>query len=928
MGNTESNVVSGVKKQTDASSIVLYKLVDLKGGGLLVDMMKRATQTKQYAELDHALRTKVEPYLYNKGKGKWIPIEKLVLLRNKDRPKHKMLPPLRAMENPGDYDIDKDMAGTEDVDEAKIDKEKYRMVCWSLSQRGAVGETILHLCMLHATAIHIDLAKRLLRFYPKLINDVYMSDEYYGESALHIAIVNEDPALVKLLLDSGADVHERCFGNFMSPEDQKTSRSDSLEHEWVCVTPETNYSGYVYWGEYPLSFAACLGQEECYRLVLARGANPDKQDTNGNTVLHMLVIYEKLGTFDMAYEMGASLSIKNAQHLTPLTLSAKLARIEMFFHILNIEREIYWQIGSITCAAYPLSQVDTIDVTTGTISHNSALNLVVFGEKDEHLELMDGILIDLLNAKWNTFVKSRFYRQFFLFCFYFVLSLISFTLRPGPSTSSSDGVTAVGETTDSYGSVGLAATTTSPVSTRFASPAAETSANHRTFEADLSEILEKLVATSLNATRESSPNATQSLLDKLKFDVISEVRSALKSVLSADRNGDDRVLESATLGTIESVHRKNGTTEFVRSTTDESSFERTTSLPNIVPLLGAGNDSDSDSDSDDNWWSNVNQECRLMELTSLSGKIRIIAELLMEIAATLYILAALREARFLGLGMFVENLMTAPSRVMFLFSCCILLTFPLLRLNCADRVEDMLAVVVMLTTAPYFLFFCRGFKTVGPFVVMIYRMIMGDLLRFVSIYLVFVMGFSQAYYIIFLSFDNPNTPEGVDDSINNPMPSPMESIMAMFLMSLTNFGDYYSAFERTQHEMEAKFLFVLYMAIVAILLVNMLIAMMGNTYQKIAETRNEWQRQWARIVLVVERGVSPEERLKKLMDYSQPMSDGRKALVLRLNQSEEDKEEMKEILEMKRTHDRLYKKMQDKMAKKKTSVQPEGNAAI
>jgi len=43
--------------------------------------------------------------------------------------------------------------------------------------------------------------------------------------------------------------------------------------------------------------------------------------------------------------------------------------------------------------------------------------------------------------------------------------------------------------------------------------------------------------------------------------------------------------------------------------------------------------------------------------------------------------------------------------------------------------------------------------------------------------------------------------------------------------------------------------------------------------------------QWARIVLVVERGVSPAERLKKLTDYSQPMSDGRRALVLRLNQT-------------------------------------------
>lgn len=98
------------------------------------------------------------------------------------------------------------------------------------------------------------------------------------------------------------------------------------------------------------------------------------------------------------------------------------------------------------------------------------------------------------------------------------------------------------------------------------------------------------------------------------------------------------------------------------------------------------------------------------------------------------------------------------------------------------------------------------------------------------------------------------------------------------------------------------------MAIVAILLVNMLIAMMGNTYQKIAETRNEWQRQWARIVLVVERGVPPKERLTKLMWYSQPMSDGRRALVLRLNQTEQDKEEMKEILEMKRIHKKMVEK--------------------
>lgn len=192
---------------------------------------------------------------------------------------------------------------------------------------------------------------------------------------------------------------------------------------------------------------------------------------------------------------------------------------------------------------------------------------------------------------------------------------------------------------------------------------------------------------------------------------------------------------------------------------------------------------------------------------------------------------------------------------------------------------------------------------------MIYRMVMGDLLRFVVIYLVFVMGFSQAYYIIFISFDGSPEKPG-DDPQANPVPSPMESIVAMFLMSLGSFGDYYGAMDTTNHATEGKILFVLFMVIVSVLLVNMLIAMMGNTYQKIAETRNEWQRQWARIVLVVERGVPPAERLKNLKHYAQPMSDGRLALVLRLNMTEEDKEEMKEIMEMKIVHNRQRKKRQ------------------
>lgn len=55
-----------------------------------------------------------------------------------------------------------------------------------------------------------------------------------------------------------------------------------------------------------------------------------------------------------------------------------------FLICLNLLRNKQYQtvhliLGSITCAAYPLSQIDTIDNDTGNISKNSALNLVVFG---------------------------------------------------------------------------------------------------------------------------------------------------------------------------------------------------------------------------------------------------------------------------------------------------------------------------------------------------------------------------------------------------------------------------------------------------------------------------------------------------------------------------------------------------------------------
>ena len=50
-----------------------------------------------------------------------------------------------------------------------------------VEKRGSVGESTFHVCFLMQTPTHLFLARRLLKHYPKLIKDVYRSEEYYGK---------------------------------------------------------------------------------------------------------------------------------------------------------------------------------------------------------------------------------------------------------------------------------------------------------------------------------------------------------------------------------------------------------------------------------------------------------------------------------------------------------------------------------------------------------------------------------------------------------------------------------------------------------------------------------------------------------------------------------------------------------------------------
>lgn len=57
-----------------------------------------------------------------------------------------------------------------------------------------------------------------------------------------------------------------------------------------------------------------------------------------------------------------------------------MAHQDMYNHLIEKEREIYWVYGDVTCAAYPLDNIDTIG-EQGEINPTSALHLIIHGEK-------------------------------------------------------------------------------------------------------------------------------------------------------------------------------------------------------------------------------------------------------------------------------------------------------------------------------------------------------------------------------------------------------------------------------------------------------------------------------------------------------------------------------------------------------------------
>lgn len=260
--------------------------------------------------------------------------------------------------------------------------------------KGPVGNNVLHLAVLLNTPSTLAIARYLVRQYGKtLVNTPYqertaLHDDpglYEGQTALHIAIVNRDMDMVRFLVSNGADVRARAWGTTFRPE------------------------GRLYYGEYPLSFAASLGQRDIVSYLKRHGArvNVDK-DSYGNTALHMTVIHRQCDMYDFLVDYCGALEREpNNEGLTPLVLAAHLDCKEMFQHIYGRRKRLTWRYPPIASYILSLREIDTVQDAAGPT--NYVMSTLETAVRKGHSQLMlDPLLNTLLQHKWESFAKAQF----------------------------------------------------------------------------------------------------------------------------------------------------------------------------------------------------------------------------------------------------------------------------------------------------------------------------------------------------------------------------------------------------------------------------------------------------------------------------------------------------------------------------------------
>ena len=268
--------------------------------------------------------------------------------------------------------------------------------------------------------------------------------------------------------------------------------------------------------------------------------------------------------------------------------------------------------------------------------------------------------MDLLITKWKSFIKRSFFKQFFVFTLYFLISSALFiTRRDLPFIPDCKNYTLTNSSDLMYG-LNFTSTTLDLLSFQNLSTGL-------TVSPDLNElIMTSILGSTIEDGSVTPPPGGGSTLPEDDSAFSSPGTNLTSTTMMLEEDGMMLTTQGGVSYFINGTkcRLKNGPREIT-----EMCFRNTYETP--------------------------------------EEQLRLFGEVVLILWSLGYIAKAIHEMTFLTRAVYIESMVLCPSRVFFLFACFLVVLSVPFRLACQPMVEDQLAVLIMLFTGPYFLFFCR-----------------------------------------------------------------------------------------------------------------------------------------------------------------------------------------------------------------------------
>ena len=264
------------------------------------------------------------------------------------------------------------------------------------------------------------------------ISDLTLHKGKYNATCLHLAILQNSPELVKACLEPLSDsdryelLHGECDGKLV----QTLYRSSSIK------------------ARLPLNMAVLVSNDKIVDILMEKGAELDRQDSDGHSVIHTIVLMSNkykeeanhlysliLDKYMMPWwkktleakgeklnidsEMEAGYYLLNqktrACKMTPMVLAAHIGSKMMLDRIINTELVYRFTLikgGPVGMVYYDISDIDagrfgydTDDSRSSSHSESlSVVEVLLTTEDDRSLECLDIPLFeDILSTKWNNY---------------------------------------------------------------------------------------------------------------------------------------------------------------------------------------------------------------------------------------------------------------------------------------------------------------------------------------------------------------------------------------------------------------------------------------------------------------------------------------------------------------------------------------------